>query len=158
MKRNYSGYCVVLGLTCAAIGLLGFTLGIGAVVGETPKLRFHAGEAPMKPASTPVPDEIYSPKMATLKIEETLSYEIAVPEEKLKKRQLEPIDLELITADKDKINFHQVECFYYRTVTQKQTKTSSAITCWRQREGIEYWLTDKTRFVDWGPWSEWTSK
>jgi hypothetical protein len=119
---------------------------------------FHTTSAPVAPASSPVPDEVYSPKMTTLKIEESISYEIAVPEEKLKRRALEPGDLELITADKDKINFMQVECFYYRTVTQKQTRKSSAITCWREREGIEYWLTDKSRFVDWGPWTEWISR
>lgn len=158
MKRKYGKYCVVVGLSCAIVGFSIFALKIGIVAGETPKWKFQAGDAPMAPASSPVPDKTYSPKMTTVKVEETMSYEIAVPEEKLKKRQVEPVDLELVTADKDKINFHQVECFYYRTVTQKQTRTSSAITCWRTREGLEYWLTDKTRFVEWEPWTEWVSK
>ncbi|HHT9125241.1 MAG TPA: hypothetical protein ACFYD6_05405 [Candidatus Brocadiia bacterium] len=160
MRRKYSKYCVALGLSCAIIGFSVFTLRMGSVAGEEEKKfqGFHTTSAPVSPATAPVPDEKYSPKMTTVKVEEILSYEIAVPEEKLKKRQVEPVDLELVTAEKDKINFHQVECFYYRTVTQKQTRTSSAITCTRTREGLEYWLTDKTRFVEWGPWSEWVSR
>lgn len=160
MKREYGKYCIVLGLACAVIGISTFTLRMGSVAGEDEKKfkGFHTTSAPVAPATAPVPDKTYSPKMTTVKVEETMSYEIALPEEKLKKRQVEPVDLELVTADKDKINFHQVECFYYRTVTQKQTRTSSAITCWRTREGLEYWLTDKTRFVEWEPWTEWVSK
>lgn len=162
MKRKYSKYCVVVGLFCAIVGFSIFALRMDSVAGKEKEKKnfkgFHTTSAPVHPATSPVPDEIYSPKMATLKIEESLTYEIAVPEEKLKKHQLEPTDLELVTVDKDKVNFLQVECFYYRTVIQKQTKTSSAITCWRKREGIEYWLTDKSRFVDWGPWTEWISR
>ncbi len=160
MKRKYSKYCVVVGLLCAIVGFSIFTLKMGSAAGKEKKKfkGFHTTSAPMLPATGPVPDEVYSPKMTTIRIEESLTYEIAVPEEKLRKRQLEPTDLELITIDKDKVNFLQLECYYYRTVNQKQTKSSSAITCWRLREGIEYWLTDKTRFVDWGPWTEWISR
>ncbi|MGR3310430.1 MAG: hypothetical protein ACUZ77_06600 [Candidatus Brocadiales bacterium] len=157
MKRKYSKYCVVVGLLCAIVGFSIFTLKMGSVIGANKNWKF-GGSAPAHPANIPVPDEVYSPKMTTIRIEESLTYEIAVPEEKLRKRQLEPNDLELITIDKDKVNFLQLECYYYRTVNQKQTKSSSAITCWRLREGIEYWLTDKTRFVDWGPWTEWISR
>lgn len=160
MKRKYSKHCVVLGFACAIISLSTFAVKMVSVAGENEKefKGFHTTSAPVAPATAPVPDKIYSPKMTTIKVEETLSYEVAVPEEKLKSRQMEPVDLELLTAEKDKINFHQVDCFYYRTVTQKQTKTTSAITCTRTREGLEYWLTDKTRFVEWGPWSAWTSR
>lgn len=156
MKSKYSKY-VILGLSCAMVGFSIFTLKTGSAVGVTKNWKF-GGTTPAAPATIPVPDERYNPKMTTIKVEETFSYEVAMPEDKLKSREVEPDDLELVTADKSKINFMQVECFYYRTVTQKQTRVSSAMTCWRVREGLEYWLEDKTRFVDWGPWSEWISR
>jgi hypothetical protein len=115
---------------------------------------FMSGQAP----PIPVPDEKYSPKLATLKVEERLTYEVAVPEEKLQKGELVPADLELIEVqDKESINFHQVDCFHYRPVTQRQTRTTEALVCTRTRQGTEYWLTNKTRFVEWDPWSEWTA-
>lgn len=115
---------------------------------------FMSGQAP----PIPVPDAKYSPKLATLKVEERITYEVAVPEEKLQKGELEPGDLELITVeDKESINFHQVDCFHYRQVSQRQTRTTEALVCTRTREGTEYWFTNKTRFVEWEPWSEWTA-
>lgn len=111
-----------------------------------------------QPPTIPAPDPVYSPKMTTLKVEERITYEIAVPEEKVEKGEVTPEDLQLVEVDdKSKITFHQVECFYYRPVTQRQTKTSDALVCTRTRQGTEYWLTNKTRFVDWEAWSDWTT-
>ncbi|MFN3466942.1 MAG: hypothetical protein ACK4WF_04470 [Candidatus Brocadiales bacterium] len=115
---------------------------------------FMSGQAP----PIPVPEEKYSPKLATLRVEERVTYEVAVPEEKLQNGEVAPGDLELIeVGDKESINFHQVDCFNYRQVTQRQTRTTDAIVCTRTRSGTEYWFTNKTRFVEWEPWSEWTS-
>lgn len=115
---------------------------------------FMTGQAPTIPA----PDETYSPEMTTLKVEEKFTYEVAVPKEKLEKGEIQPDDLELIPVkDKSKIVFHQVECHYYRPVIQRQTRTTDFMVCNRTRNGTEYWLTDKTRFVEWEPWSDWVS-
>jgi hypothetical protein len=115
---------------------------------------FMSGQAP----PIPVPDAVYSPKLATLKVEERITYEVAVPEEKLQNGEVAPEDLELIAVEnKESINFHQVECFHYRPVTQRQTRTTEALVCTRTRQGTEYWLTNKTRFVEWESWSDWTA-
>ncbi len=112
------------------------------------------GEAP----PIPVPEEKYSPKMVTLKVEERVTYEVSVPEEKLQQGEVKPQDLDLIEVqDKESVNFHQIDCFYYRPVTQRQTRTTDALVCTRSREGTEYWFTNKTRFVEWEPWSEWVA-
>ncbi|MCB7130156.1 MAG: hypothetical protein J3T61_11530, partial [Candidatus Brocadiales bacterium] len=46
---------------------------------------------------------------------------------------------------------------YYRPVVQRQTKTTDYMVCNRTRKGTEYWLTDKTRFVEWEDWSDWVT-
>ncbi|HHT9119887.1 MAG TPA: hypothetical protein ACFYD3_05015 [Candidatus Hypogeohydataceae bacterium YC41] len=140
-------------LALAAMGILIF--GVSKLsMGTYSRDLFMSGQAP----PIPVPDLKYSPKMSTLKVEERVTYEVAVPEEKLQKGEVLPADLELIeVGDKENINFHQVDCFYYRQVTQRQTRTSEALVCTRTRQGTEYWFSNKTRFVDWEPWSEWTA-
>ncbi len=124
------------------------------VNGDYSRDIFMSGHAPTIPA----PDEKYSPEMATLKVEEKFTYEVAIPEEKLSKGEISPEDLELIEVkNKSEIIFHQVECFYYRPVIQRQTRTTDVMVCNRTRKGTEYWLTDKTRFVEWEEWSDWVS-
>ncbi|MEE9514991.1 MAG: hypothetical protein V3V54_03070 [Candidatus Brocadiales bacterium] len=125
-----------------------------SVQGTYSRNIFMTGNAP----TIPVPDETYNPEMATIKVEEKLVYEVAVPKEMLEEGELTPEDLELIPVeDKSKIVFHQVECHYYRPVVQRQTKTTDYMVCNRTRKGTEYWLTDKTRFVEWEDWSDWVT-
>lgn len=124
------------------------------VQGDYSRDIFMSGHAP----TIPPLEKKYSPKMTTLRVEETFTYEVAIPEEKFAKGELSPEDLELIEVkDKSKIIFHQVECFYYRPVIQRQTRTTDIMVCNRMRKGTEYWLTDKTRFVEWEEWSDWVS-
>ncbi len=115
---------------------------------------FMTGQAPTIPA----PDEVYNPDMTTFKVEEKFTYEVAIPKEKLDNGEVTPDDLELIPVeDKDKIIFHQVECHYYRPVIERHTRTTDLMVCNRTRKGTEYWLTDKTRFVEWEDWSDWVT-
>ncbi|MGR3295490.1 MAG: hypothetical protein ACUZ8A_04625 [Candidatus Bathyanammoxibius sp.] len=124
------------------------------VQGTYSRTIFMDGGAP----TIPVPDETYNPDMTTLKVEEKFMYEIAVPKEQLEKGEITPDDLELIPVeDKDKIIFHQIECHYYRSVTERHTRTTDTMICNRTRQGTEYWLTDKTRFVEWEDWSDWVT-
>ncbi|MFQ5863040.1 MAG: hypothetical protein ACE5IC_07940 [Candidatus Brocadiales bacterium] len=151
MKSLKKGYLLVV----SAFFLLSLTIAYETTVqGTYSRDIFMTGDAPTIPA----PDEVYNPEMTTLKVEERFTYEVAVPEEKLSKGEISPEDLELIeVVDKSKITFHQVECFYYRPVIQRQTRTTDIMVCNRTRKGTEYWLTDKSRFVEWEEWSDWVS-
>lgn len=150
-KRKGS-FLVLAGLYILFIGLF---IGVSRPTLATYSRNiFMTGEAP----PITVPDAQYSPKLAVMKVEERVTYEVAIPEEKLQKGEVEPNDLELVEVqDKESINFHQVDCFHYRPVTQRQTRTTDALVCTRTRQGTEYWLTNKTRFVEWEPWLEWTA-
>lgn len=151
MKFSKRGYL----LTISAVSVLSLIIAYETTVqGTYSRDIFMTGQAPTVPA----PDAVYKPEMTTLNVEEKFTYEVAVTKEKLEKGEIQPDDLELIPVkDKDKIVFHQVECHYYRPVVQRQTRTTDFMVCNRTRNGTEYWLTDKTRFVEWEPWSDWVS-
>lgn len=150
--QRKGSFLVLAGLSILFVGLF---IGVSRLTLATYSRNiFMTGEAP----PIPVPDVKYSPTLVTLKVEERVTYEVAIPEEKLQNGEVEPNDLDLIEVqDKESINFHQVDCFHYRPVTQRQTRTTDALVCTRTRQGTEYWLTNKTRFVEWDPWSEWTA-
>lgn len=149
-----SAFILGMGQTASSRGIKADTSGASVVPCTYSRDIFMSGQPPTSPA----PESRYSPNMTTIKVEEKITYEVAVPEEKLQKEELQPEDLQLIEVDdKSKINFHQVECFYYRPVVQRQTRTTDALVCTRTRQGTEYWLTNKTRFVDWEPWSDWVA-
>lgn len=111
---------------------------------------------PFAPAENPIYIPPQKPKAVTIKVKEVTTYEVAVDESKLKPNTLTMADIELIEVhDKNKINFHQVDCYFYAKVKQSQTRTTDYITSMRWREGQQYWLSDGGKYVEWEPWSEW---
>ena len=96
------------------------------------------------------------PKAVTVRVQEVITYEVAVDEQKIKSNTLSMKDLELTEVkDKNKINFHQVDCYFYAKVKQTQTRTTDYGSSMRWREGQQYWLSDGGKYVEWDPWSEW---
>ena len=120
---------------------------------KKPPDSYHQSFAPYEnPIHIPSP----KPKGVTIRVEEKTTYEIVVDEKKLQTNTVTMDDLELIEVEeKDKINFHQVDCYFYAKVKQTQTKTTDYISSKRWREGQQYWLSDGGKYVEWEAWSEW---
>ncbi|MDR4505660.1 MAG: hypothetical protein MRK01_12885 [Candidatus Scalindua sp.] len=118
-----------------------------------PQDSYHQSFAPYEnPIHIPSP----KPKGVTIRVEEKTTYEIVVDEKKLQTNTLTMDDLELNEVkEKGKINFHQVDCYFYAKVKQTQTKSTDYITKMRWREGQQYWLSDGGKYVEWDAWSEW---
>lgn len=95
-------------------------------------------------------------KVVTVKVKEITTYEVPVDEDKIKTNKLNINDLEISEVhDPEKINFHQVDCYFYSEVSQVQTKSAEGVKCTRIRKGNQYWLSDGRKCVEWQPWSEW---
>ncbi|MEE9362210.1 MAG: hypothetical protein V3U92_06400 [Cellulophaga sp.] len=111
---------------------------------------------PFAPSENPIDIPDQKPKGVTVRVKEITTYEVVVDEEKLKSNTLTMEDLELTEVhDKKKINFHQVDCYFYAKVKQTQTRSTEYIESMRWREGQQYWLSDGGKYVEWEPWSEW---
>ncbi len=120
---------------------------------KKPSDSYHQSFAPYE-----YPTEFSSPKpkAATVKVTEIMTYEVAVDEKKLNTNALTMEDLELTeVVDKDKINFHQVDCYFYAKVKQTQERKTDFLSSTRWREGQQYWLSDGGKYVEWEPWSIW---
>lgn len=95
-------------------------------------------------------------KVVTVKVKEITTYEVPVDEKKLISDSLDINDLEISDIlDPSKINFHQVDCFYFGEVSKVQTKASEGVKCTRIRKGNQYWLSDGRKCVEWQQWSKW---
>jgi hypothetical protein len=111
---------------------------------------------PFAPSENPIDIPDQKPKGVTVRVKEITTYEVVVDEEKLKSNTLTMEDLELTEVhDKKKINFHQVDCYFYAKVKQTQTRSTDYVESMRWREGQQYWLSDGGKYVEWEPWSEW---
>ncbi|MFQ5965866.1 MAG: hypothetical protein ACE5KZ_16480 [Candidatus Scalinduaceae bacterium] len=145
-------------ITLFAIILLNFVISEIASAQTEKYLRQppDAYHVPFAPAENPIYIPPPKPKGVTIEVKEVVTYEVVVDESKLKPNTLTMEDLELIEVqDKNKINFHQVDCYFYAKVKQTQTRTTDYITSTRWREGQQYWLSDGGKYVEWDPWSEW---
>ncbi len=101
-------------------------------------------------------DSFKPDKVVTVKVKEITTYEVPVDEEKLLSNNLDISDLEISDVlDQSKINFHQVDCFYFGEVSKVQTKASEGVKCTRIRNGNQYWLSDGRKCVEWQAWSKW---
>ena len=80
-----------------------------------------------------------------------MTYEVVVDEQKVASNSVTMEDLELtVVEDKKKINFHQVDCYFYAKVKQTQERTTDFLSSSRWREGEQYWLSDGGKYVEWG--------
>lgn len=96
------------------------------------------------------------PNPFSVKITETITYEVPVDEKKFNEKKLTIEDLELKEVkDNTEINFHQVDCLFFKTIKQTQIRTVEYLTCTRERDGTQYWLSDGKKYVEWGAWSNW---
>ncbi len=118
-----------------------------------PPDSYHQSFAPYEnPIVIPEP----KPKGVTVRVKEVTTYEVVVDEQKVASNSVTMEDLELTEIkDKKKINFHQVDCYFYAKVKQTQTKSTDYVTSMRWREGEQFWLSDGGKYVEWEPWSEW---
>ena len=133
---------------------------ISNVIGAEPpdylRMPPDAYHVPFAPAENPIYIPPPKPKAVTIRVKEVTTYEVAVDESKLNPNTLTMADIELIEVkDKNKINFHQVDCYFYAKVKQTQSRTTDYIKSMRWREGQQYWLSDGGKYVEWEPWSEW---
>lgn len=101
-------------------------------------------------------DSFKPEKVVTVKVKEVITYEVPVDEKKLNSNNLDINDLEISDVlNPGKINFHQVDCFYFGEVSKVQTRSSEGIRCTRIRKGNQYWLSDGRKCVEWQSWSKW---
>ena len=74
----------------------------------------------------------------------------------LTKKNLTFDDLEMKeVSNNSEINFHQVDCYFFKVIKQTQVRTVEDHSCKRERDGTQYWLSDGKRYVEWGRWSNW---
>ncbi|MFO0795433.1 MAG: hypothetical protein U0586_15380 [Candidatus Brocadiaceae bacterium] len=119
---------------------------------------FHQSFAPYE-GTTPIPWMDEKPNPISIKVTETLTYEIPVEEKKFNEKKLTIEDLELKEViNNSEINFHQVDCYYFKTVKQTQVRTVENLTCKRERDGTQYWLSDGKKYVEWSKWSNWVTE
>ena len=119
---------------------------------------FHQSFAPYE-GTIPLPWMDEKPNAITIKVTETITYEIPVDEKKFNEKKITFEDLELKeVANNLEINFHQVDCFYFKVIKQTQVRTVENLTCKREREGSQYWLSDGKKYIEWGKWSNWISE
>ena len=59
-------------------------------------------------------------------------------------------------SNNSEINFHQVDCYFFKVIKQTQVRTVENLSCKRERDGTQYWLSDGKKYVEWGKWSNWS--
>ena len=153
IKRFISPIAILLILVALSFTISGIPNAQSEEYIKKPSTSFHESFAPYEyPTEFPSP----KPKAATVKVKEITTYEVAVDEKKLKANTLTMEDLELTeVVDKNEINFHQVDCYFYAKMKQTQTRKTDFLSSTRWREGQQYWLSDGGKYVEWEPWSKW---
>lgn len=125
---------------------------------ELQKDSYHQSFAPyaVPDVLQETPQSFKPERVVTVKVKEITTYEVPVDEQKLQSNTLDINDLEISEVlDQSKINFHQVDCFYFGEVSKVQTKSSEGVRCTRIRKGNQYWLSDGRKCVEWQPWDKW---
>ena len=116
---------------------------------------FHSSFAPYE-GTVPLPWLDEKPNPITIKVTEVITYEIPVDEKKFNEKKLTIEDLELKeVTNNSEINFHQVDCHFFKIIKQTQVRTVENLSCKRERDGTQYWLSDGKKYVEWGKWSSW---
>ena len=117
---------------------------------------FHSSFAPYE-GTIPIPWVDEKPNPITIKVTEVITYEIPVDEKKFNEKKLTFEDLEMKeVSNNSEINFHQVDCYFFKVVKQTQVRTVENLSCKRERDGTQYWLSDGKKYVEWGRWSNWS--
>ena len=107
--------------------------------------------------TVPLPWLDEKPTPTSIKVTEIITYEVPVDEKKFNEKKLTIEDLELKeVANSSEINFHQVDCHFFKVIKQTQVRAVENLTCKRERDGTQYWLSDGKKYVEWGKWSSWT--
>lgn len=107
--------------------------------------------------TVPLPWLDEKPTPTSIKVTEIITYEVPVDEKKFNAKKLTIEDLELKeVTNSSEINFHQVDCHFFKVIKQTQVRTVENLTCKRERDGTQYWLSDGKKYVEWGKWSNWT--
>ncbi len=116
---------------------------------------YHQSFAPYE-GTVQIPWIDEKPTPITIKVTEITTYEIPVDEKKFHEKKLTFEDLEMKEVKNNtEINFHQVDCLFFKIIKQTQTRAVENLTCSREREGTQYWLSDGKKYVEWGEWSNW---
>lgn len=116
---------------------------------------FHSSFAPYE-GTIPIPWVDEKPNPLTIKVTEVITYEIPVDEKKFNEKKLTFEDLEMKeVSNNSEINFHQVDCYFFKVIKQTQVRTVENLSCKRERDGTQYWLSDGKKYVEWGRWSNW---
>ncbi|OQZ03824.1 hypothetical protein B188_26720 [Candidatus Brocadiaceae bacterium B188] len=116
---------------------------------------YHQSFAPYE-GTVQIPWIDEKPSPVSIKITETITYEIPVDEKKFNEKKLTVEDLELNEVkNNSEINFHQVDCLFFKIIKQTQTRAIENLVCTRERDGTQYWLSDGKKYVEWGSWSNW---
>ena len=119
---------------------------------------FHQSFAPYE-GTVQIPWIDEKPTPVSIKVTEITTYEIPVDEKKFNEKKLTFEDLELKeVASSNEINFHKVDCHFFKIIKQTQVRTVENLTCKREREGTQYWLSDGKKYVEWGKWSNWSQE
>ncbi|MBM4053364.1 MAG: hypothetical protein FJ264_01550 [Planctomycetes bacterium] len=119
---------------------------------------FHQSFAPYG-GTVPIPWIDEKPTAVSIKVTDIITYEIPVDEKKFTENKLSFNDLELKEVkNSSEINFHQVDCYFFKVIKQTQVRKAEGLTCSREREGTQYWLSDGKKYIEWGKWSNWQRK
>lgn len=119
---------------------------------------YHQSFAPYE-GTVQIPWIDEKPTPITIKVTEIITYEIPVDEKKYTEKKLTIEDLELKEVkDSSEINFHQVDCHFFKIIKQTQIRSVEDLSYKRERDGTQYWLSDGKKYVEWGKWSNWTQE
>jgi hypothetical protein len=119
---------------------------------------YHQSFAPYE-GTVQIPWMDEKPSPVSVKVTEIITYEIPVDEKKLSEKRLTIEDFELKEVkDSSEINFHQVDCHFFKVIKQTQVRTVEDVTYKRERDGTQYWLSDGKKYIEWGKWSNWITE
>lgn len=123
-------------------------------LGKQPE-SYHQSFAPYG-GTVPIPWIDERPSPVTVKVTEITTYEVPVDEKKFHEKRITIEDLELKeVTNNSEINFHQVDCHFFKVIKQTQIRTVESLSYKREREGTQYWLSDGKKYIEWGSWSNW---
>ena len=97
-----------------------------------------------------------APETEWITVEDRISYIIPVEKEKYEAKDISMDDIELWeVVDKSPFEWHQVDYYLEKHITEIHTRTFGKQKCDRSRKGTIFWLKSGKKCVFWSRWSGW---
>ncbi|MDR4498283.1 MAG: hypothetical protein MRK02_10250 [Candidatus Scalindua sp.] len=97
-----------------------------------------------------------APEAEWITVDDRISYVVPVEKEKYEAKDILMEDIELWEViDKSPFEWHQVDYYLEKPITEIHTRTFGKQKCDRSRKGTIFWLKSGKKCVFWTMWSVW---